>query len=124
MAVTAPTAAEIRAAFPELFAAGLPEASDALLGRLAATAMEIGAVSQNDAEYLTAHLLTLHRAGNAKADGGAGEVSQESVGARSVAYKTQAAEHHEVFFSQSAYGRMHLTLLRTSPRRVMSMRAW
>lgn len=74
--------------------------------------------------YLTAHLLALDvEAGDAETrngiapDGGAGVVTSETIGPRTIGYLTQAGKNERrAFFATTPYGRRFLALEDRTPR--------
>ena len=113
MAVEAPTAAAIKAKFPEF-----ATLDDSAIEAAAATALELSTVSPTATVYLTAHLLTLQADAEereGKVDGGLGEVKSEREGQKQVTYVTQSAEAGDSFYATTHYGRTFLALERRAP---------
>lgn len=119
MVDTAPTVAEFREFFGELEA----EVDDKITSAIQ-TAFEMTAVSRTAILYCAAHVLVVSKENSPDADGGAGEVSSETIGPRKVIYTTTAQDGREVYFSRTGYGRTFLQLERRSVARTMSMRVY
>ena len=113
------TASEFRASFPEFSESGYP---DLLVERWIGVARRIHDLSTDGVGFVTAHLLALDRQDTSTPDGGRGEVTGESLGPKSLQYRTQADSGREVFFTRTSYGRLFLTLEKRTPARVISAR--
>lgn len=77
--------------------------------------------------YLSAHILTLHAesgvgSAGGVVDGGDSEVTSESGGGVSASFKSMADTGSDAFFATTAYGRMFLTIRKTSVGRAFSVR--
>ncbi len=95
-----------RKEFPEF-----SEVTDDAVQRWIERASEIHATSETATLYLAAHLVAVDRE-DSGVDDGAGVVVGESVGPKSVQYKTQAESGDQAFFARTKYGRLFLTLER------------
>ena len=76
-------------------------------------AAEIHSLSKTATLYLAAHLVALDREESGQVvDHGAGVITSETIGPKSVTYMNQARSGDEVFFARTEYGRLFLTLER------------
>lgn len=99
------TAAEVKAFFAEF-----GDTDDGVVERAINTAYQITDVSRDCTMYCVGHLLTVATQQTGTTDGGAGVITSERVGPKMVMFKTQAQQSPDVFFEQTPYGRMVLTL--------------
>lgn len=93
--------------FPEF-----SDVSDSEVERWLETAREIHSLSETATLHLAAHLLALSQEDSGGVDDGAGVVTAESIGPKSVSYRTQAESGQDVFFERTRYGRTFLVLER------------
>lgn len=110
--------ADLRTRYPEFSEA---VAADDAVAVALATAAEMAVLSDRITLACAAHLLALGRQETGKADGGAGELTAETIGPKSADYMAQAESGREVFFTTTAYGRAMLTLEKRHPKRAISM---
>ena len=76
-------------------------------------AVEIHSLSDTATLYLAAHLVALDREESGEVvDHGAGVITSETIGPKSVTYMTQARSGDETFFARTQYGRLFLTIER------------
>lgn len=102
---------DFRSQFPEL-----DDKTDAEINRAAGVAVALASNSDLELLYCTAHIAVLDAERQSTPDGGSGEVMSEStMGARSVAYRTQASNGRETFYSTTLYGRTLLMLVKANP---------
>ena len=113
------TLSKFRTQFPE-FAATV----DADVERWLAEASSLHSVNDVATLWCAAHLLALAIATGLQPDEGAGEVKEETIGPKSLIFKTQAEAGWEVFFTRSSYGRHFLLLERRTPAVGFSVRVF
>lgn len=104
------TAAELLPDFRLRFTEFAAETDDKILLYLG-DALDIFSACPTATLYLAAHLLALdteYGTGIKGVDGGLGEVQSESIGPKSVSYKTQAAKESDTFYTSTPYGRRYL----------------
>ena len=88
---------------------------DAVVQTLIDEAYRITDVNPDATLYCVAHLLALEEEHTGKPDGGSGVIMGESIGPRSVTYRTQAQTEREVFFATTSYGRRVLAIEARTP---------
>ena len=115
MALTV-TPANFKAKFPEIRGN-----SDATIASFIAEACEISSVSRSAILYLTAHLIIIDKEEYGGIDGGSGEVSTESIGGKSLSYKTGSESERDTFFTRTKYGRKFLMFEKRSPKRTFGV---
>ena len=97
---------KFRERFPEFGWCG-----DSAIETMLELAGEMHSLSETATLYLAGHLIKLDREeGRNGVDEGAGVVTNESIGPKTVQYKTQAERESDVFFERTPYGRMFLVL--------------
>ena len=104
------TAADLLPSFRVRFPEFSGETDDRVILYLA-DALQIFSTCQPATLYLAAHLLALdtdYGPGGQGVDGGMGEIQSESIGPKSVSYKTQAAKESDTFYTTTPYGRRFL----------------
>ncbi len=99
------TVSEVRTKFPELNAETYPDGS---VSAAIATARAIAASTREIWLHETAHLLVLSRL--PQVDGGAGEITDATLGPQQNKYKSMADKGREVFHTTTVYGRIVLML--------------
>lgn len=108
------------AAFRAEFAAFASRSDDAVNARGANAVRLAGRCSARAVRLAAAHLLALDESSPpSSADGGAGVVTSESVGPRSVSYMPTASTGAEAWWAQTVYGREFLELRRSTPAAFM-----
>ena len=113
-----------RARFPEFTVADYPDATVILALE---DAIAIFGACERAFLYLAAHLLTLRGEGGGAVsgtDGGFGEVQSESIGSKSVTYKTMADKGKDTFFTSTAYGRQFLAFRNACVPRAFHVRVY
>jgi len=107
-----PSVSDFRSYFPGSF-------SDSPDDQIARTINEAGLLHDKSEEatlYLTAHLLAVKSEFADSPDGGAGIVSKEAMGPRSIEYMTTAGESEKrAFYSSTGYGRMFMAIEDRTP---------
>lgn len=112
------------------FRVRLPEfvaTADSVVEFALGDALLIYALCDTGVLYLAAHILTLHAESGVGStggtvDGGDGETTSESAGGVSASFKAMADTGSEAFFATTAYGRMFLTIRKTSVGHAFSVR--
>jgi len=118
------TLANFRSQCPEFTPGAWP---DSLVERWIDVARTIYSDNPTGIAYLTAHLLTCGREDGIigdtvpDPDEGAGEVTSETTGRRTLNFMAMAERGREVFYTRSAYGRLFLIHTRVRPRRAIGM---
>ena len=115
-----PTVNDFRGEFPEF-----ASVQDTVIEQCIKRALRFHDITQEGTLYAAAHLHSLdqEKAGvdgtidsKGKVDGGAGVVSQEAVGSRSVAYMNGAGDdERRVFWQRTPYGREFLKIEERNP---------
>lgn len=102
------------AGFRAYFGAEFPESAydDAAVTRALDEAGAIYTQTARGRLYLAAHYLVLNAAARQEIDDGAGVVTMERLGPRSVSYQTVARDADDAGFARTAYGRRFLELRR------------
>ena len=112
--MAAPTLADFRSRFPEFSTA------DSAVERVLARAKRFHALTVEGWLLAAAHLLALVD-DTAAYDGGAGVVTSETIGPRTIDYETVSeGDGRRVFFASTRYGREFLTVEDYTPRRRIS----
>ena len=115
------TPAEVRSALAEFGSA--TDYPDSRINAAVTNARLIHDIRKQAVLYLAAHFLAIEAENTAAPDGGAGVVSSEKIGPRSVTYVTQAkGKASRSFFATTSYGRIFLALADTSPRAAVGAR--
>lgn len=112
-----------REEFPEFTVQLYP---DAVVTRALKNAILVAGACEQAMLYLAAHFLALKGTdpGVAGVDGGFGEVQSESIGAKSVSYKTMADKGKDTYYATTPYGRQFLVLRAACVPRVFSVRVY
>lgn len=102
------------AGFRAYFGTEFPEATydDAAVSRALDEAADIYTLTARGQLYLAAHYLVLNAAAQQEIDDGAGAVTMERMGPRSVSYRSVARDADDAGYARTAYGRRFLELRR------------
>lgn len=112
MATSVVSVSDFRGEFPEFGEPPIGPVADDKINRALARATRLHNATKAGTMYAAAHLLCTDVEKVALApDGGAGVVSKESIGTKSVEYQTNAgADERRSYWSRSAYGREFLKI--------------
>lgn len=113
-----------RTRFPEFTTTAYP---DAVVILALSDAITIFGACETAFLYLAAHLLSIRGEAGvtvAAVDGGFGEVQSESIGSKSVSYKSMADKGRDTFYTTTAYGRQFLVFRAACGPRAFSVRVY
>ena len=116
-----PTVTDFKSEFPEF-----ASLTDDTITRVITRALRFHDDTKEGAIYAAAHLysIDLEKAANHAPDGGAGVVTKESLGPKSVEYMTTAGDdERRAFWSRTPYGREFLKIEERNPRQAFGMLA-
>lgn len=103
---------------------------DAVVEEYIDLAKEIHNIRKSATLYCAAHLLSISQDDTSQPDFGAVEVIQETIGPKSVTYRSQLQAQsqtettREAFFNTSRYGRIFLVLEKRTPSFAMPVRVY